>query len=460
MAISFGGLSSKIDTESIITQLVGIERLPIDQMATQKTQIASARDSLSSFLSKLSALRTAADKLATPTDFKAFKAKSSDSAIVATVTGSASAGAFDVDVKVLAREQRNHSAQFLSATTGLGQAGSIQIQVGAAAAANVTVDANDSLSAVATKINASGARVSASVLYDGSKYRLVVRGLDSGAANAFTITDPSSALGLGTPASTIKTALDSEIEIDGVTIKRPTNQIVGVIPGVTLALTRETGADPARVSVDSDPSEVKANIDAFVSAYNGAMSAARLTAGFGSIKAANALLSGDGTIRDAVTRVGRALGSPVAGATGLYRSLSSVGLTSERDGSLKFSASKFDAALLADPSSVEKLFVGVNGAKGAMGTLSAALTALTTGEKAGLNARVAAFEKDITRLDERAVRLESQASAMEESLRKRFTAMEQAVARYKSMGSALGSLTGSTSGELPPQRPAPDRPHP
>lgn len=442
MPVSFGGLSSKLDTESIISELVRIERLPIDQMATQKTQIASARDSLSSFLSKLTSLRKAADQLATPENFKAFKASSSDGAVVATVTGSASAGSFDVDVKQLAREQRNHSATFASATNGLGQVGAIQIQVGSANPVNVNVTATDSLSAVATKINASGARVSASVLYNGTNYRLVVRGLDSGGDNAFTVTDPTT-LGLG---NVIQTAQNSRIEIDQVTIERSTNQIVGAIPGVTLALTKQTAVGaPAKVGVDSDASTIKANIQSFVTAYNDVMSAARLTAGFGGIKAANSLLSGDGTIRDAVSRVSSALGAPAAGATGLYRTLGSLGLTSQRDGSLSFSSSKFDAALLADPTAVEKLFVGGNGTTGLMGGLTKALDGLTTGEKAGLNARVSSFNKEITRLDERAERLEAQATATEESLRKRFTAMEQAVARYKAMGSALGSLTGSSS---------------
>jgi flagellar hook-associated protein 2 len=442
MAINFGGLSSGLDTESIITELVKIERAPIAQIASKQSQITSARDSLSSFLSKLTALRKAADDLATPAQFNAFKATSSDGAVVASVTGSASAGSYDVVVDKLAREQRNHSNTFGSATAALGQAGDLQIKVGAANAVTVTVTAADSLSAVAGKINASGARVAASVLYDGANYRLQVRGLDSGADNAVTYTDNGTALGLDAPGSVIQTARNARVFVDGLTVERPTNQVTGVIPGVTLALTKEQ-ATPVTVSVDADPSALKAKIQSFASAYNDVMAAARLTAGFGTIKAGNALLSGDGTVRDAVSRVSRALGAPVAGATGLYRSLGSVGLVSQRDGSLTFNASKFDAAVLDDAAGVQKLFVvdAATGANGAMGTMRTALTALTTGEKAGLNARIAAFGKELARLDDRSERLERQASEAEASLRKRFTAMEQAVARYKAQGDALGGIT-------------------
>ncbi|MCU0682322.1 MAG: flagellar filament capping protein FliD [Polyangiaceae bacterium] len=444
MAITFGGLSSQIDTDAIVTELVRVERLPIDQLKTKHTLVSSARDSLSSFLSKLSSLRKAADALASPTGFNAFAAASSAPAVVATVTGAASEGSFNLDVQALAREQRNHSNTYASATTAIGQAGAIQIQVGAANPGNITVEATDSLTAVAAKINASGARVSASVLYNGSNYRLVVRGLDTGAQNAFTVSDPDTGLNLGAPANVVQTAQNSRIVIDNVTVERPTNQIVGVIPGVTLALTSTT-TTPANVAVQTDPAALKDKINSFVSTYNDVMSAARLTAGFGSVKAANALLSGDGTIRDATARMARALGAPVAGASGLYRTLSSVGLTTQRDGSLAFDSTKLNAALLADPSAVQKLFVtdAASNSNGALGVLRTALDGLTTGEKAGLNARITAFGKEITRLDERAMRLEAQVTATEDSLRKRFTAMEQAVSRYKAQGAALAGLSNS-----------------
>lgn len=444
MAITFGGLSSQIDTDAIVTELVRVERLPIDQLRTKQTLVTSARDSLSSFLSKLSSLRKAADALASPTGFNAFAASSSNAAVVATVTGGASEGSFDIEVKDLAREQRSHSTTYLSATTAIGQSGSIQIQVGVTNPANIAVDATDSLSAVAAKINASGARVSASVLYNGTNYRLVVRGLDSGAQNAFTVSDPDTGLDLGGPTSVAQEAKNSRIIIDNVSIERPTNQVVGVIPGVTLALTATT-TTPATVAVQTDPSAIKDKITSFVSTYNDVMSAARLTAGFGTVKAGNALLSGDGTIRDATARMARALGAPVAGALGLYRTLSSVGLTTQRDGSLSFDATKFNTALVADPSGVQKLFVAdaSSGSNGAMGVLRTALDGLTTGEKAGLNARIAAFGKEITRLDERSVRLEAQVTATEDSLRKRFTAMEQAISRYKAQGAALAGLSNS-----------------
>ena len=65
-------------------------------------------------------------------------------------------------------------------------AGDISLQVGSGVPALVNVLATDSLTDIAAKINQSGQRVGPSVLFDGTTYKLQVRGLDTGAANAVT----------------------------------------------------------------------------------------------------------------------------------------------------------------------------------------------------------------------------------------------------------------------------------
>ena len=99
------------------------------------------------------------------------------------------------------------------------------------------------------------------MFYDGSAYRLQVRGLDTGAANAITFSETGTALdlnGTGATASsgkTVQSATDASLTIDGFTVTRPTNQITGVVQGVTLALTSTTST-PATVTVAGDASSL------------------------------------------------------------------------------------------------------------------------------------------------------------------------------------------------------------
>ena len=96
MAFSLGGLASGIDTGSLIDGLMSVARLPSDQLAKRKSQIDSASQTISAFSSKLSALKTAALALSTNVGFASAAATSSDGAIVATTTGSASVASYSV----------------------------------------------------------------------------------------------------------------------------------------------------------------------------------------------------------------------------------------------------------------------------------------------------------------------------------------------------------------------------
>src|SRR5205807_3815528 len=108
-------------------------------------------------------------------------------------------------------------------------------------------------------------------------------------------------------------------------------QVTGVIPGVTLTLTRPT-TSPAVVSLAADSAALKTKVSAFVSAYNDVVNLGHNAAGHGAAKAANSVLAGDHAIRASLDRFAHILSSPVAGTTGRYTTLASVGISSTQDG--------------------------------------------------------------------------------------------------------------------------------
>ena len=182
MPFSLGGLASGIDTNALVEGLMGVARQPSDQLAAKKTQVDGASATVSTFSSKLSALKTAALALTTNVGFASSVASSSDPSVVATATGSVSAGSFAVTVGKLARAQKTRSTA-TPETGALGMAGSLDIQVGGSPAnlKNVAIVATDTLADIASKISSSGARVTASVLNTTDGYRLVINnGPDSG----------------------------------------------------------------------------------------------------------------------------------------------------------------------------------------------------------------------------------------------------------------------------------------
>lgn len=451
MGISLPGLGSGLDTEALISALVNAERVPISLLQSRQRSVDSASTTLSTFSSKLTAFRAAAQALSTPEGYASFTTTSSSPAVVATATGAAAAGAYDVTVSALAREQRTYSDVYGSSSTGLGLVGTLQLAVGAGAPKTVNIAAGDSLTTIAANISASGARVQASVVYTGAGYKLQVRGMDSGAANALTFTETGLTLGLNVPANTFQTARDAAFRVDGIDITRPTNQVTGVIPGVTLALTAES-ATAVKVQVNADSAGFKTKVKAFVAAYNDVVNAGHNAAGFGSTKASNTVLAGDRTIRSSLDRFARIVSSQVAGTSGRYTSLGAAGLKPQSDGTLALDEAKFDAAVQADAAGVARLFVtdASSGSQGAMASFAAAVDTLTVASDSAIKSR----QKSLADLSKRMAldleKMESRIDRVEKQLRTTFASLDAQMGRYQSLASAVtGAMRGSnTNGSL------------
>ncbi len=176
------------------------------------------------------------------------KAGAADAGIVARATDAARAGAYSIEVTQVAREHRSESTALASSTAPLGMVGSIQLAVGDGVAHAIAVAREDSLLDVAVKINTSGARVDASVVFAGGSYKLSLRGLGTGADSAVSVREAGVALGLSDPTHLLQSAQDARVKVDGVERSSPTNQIAGAIDGVTLAVTHVT-ASPTVVHV-------------------------------------------------------------------------------------------------------------------------------------------------------------------------------------------------------------------
>lgn len=445
MSITITGLASGLDVNAIIDGLVKAESVPLTAISTKKTNYQAAVTTISGIETKLAALRSAASALADPVQFASFKTSSSDPTVVPTVSGSPSAGSYDVLVTQLAQEQRTYSDAQSSSTDDLNQTGTLSIQVGTGTKYDISVSATDSLTDIASAINKSGARVSASVLYDGNGgYRIQMRGLDTGAANSVKLTEAGTTLGLDTtknPDNTYQPAQNAKLTVDNIKVERSTNQIVGVIPGVTFAVTKKT-ASAATITVASDPSALASKIGTFVSAYNDVVKAGHTAAGWGDTTATNTVLAGDASIRTMLDKLSRVIGTPLASGTGKYTTLMSVGLGSNRDGTISLDSSKLTEAISQDPASVQKLFVvdSKNGLSGLMGTMKTTIDSLTSGKYASLQLRIDALNALATKCDDESTALQRRIDAYKTQLTNQFANLETIMTQTKTQTSALNGI--------------------
>jgi flagellar hook-associated protein 2 len=437
--ITFGGIGSGMDTESIVSALVGVERQGQTALQTKLTANNSSISNLSSVSALLSKLKAASDALDTTAEVGSYKASSSNAAIVASSSGLASPGKYSITVEKLAKEQRTYSNTIASVGTALGQAGTLKLGVGAGATTDISIVATDTLDDVIGKINASGQKITASSFYDGTSYRIQLRGQDSGAANALSITETGTTFGFNVPANTVQAAQDAQIKLDGFTIKSATNQVTGAIRGVTLALTAET-TDAVTVGVDNDPDGLKTKLTALVDSYNAVVSKVKELAGNGTVKARDANLAGDSILRSINSRISGAL-QTVTSSTATYNSLGSIGLSLDRSGKLSLDATKFSKAMAADSDGVTKVLSGAGtGGLGVMGAVSSAVDLFTKTGTGLLANRSDAMSATTKRLQDRIDREEIRINRYAEQLRKQFTLMDTTVASWNSQSSYLSSV--------------------
>lgn len=429
--VSFGGIGSGIDTEAIVSGLLNASKTQLSSLKSRASSTHAAVSTISDISSLLSKLKTSLEDLDDAKGVGGYKASSASSAIVASANGNALPGAYSIKVNALAQEHRTYSNSFASTTDALGQAGTLDIQVGSGTVFSVDIDSDDSLDSIVSKINATDARVSASTFFDGTNYRIQVRGLDTGEANSVTLTETDTTLGLDTTtyaSNTVQQAGDAEIELDGFTINRSNNQFSGVIEGVTLVVTEETSS-AVSVSVASDPDGLKSKLQTLVDAYNAVITKVQQTAGFGETKGTNPVLAGDSTLRTVTSRLSEALLTAVGDGT--YQTLASIGVSLTKTGTLSLDSSKLSEALDAEPSAVSSVLAGDDqDTSGVMDVMRDLVESFTQTGDGLLALKQETLDSRAQSLDDSVTREEDRLDRYAEQLRKQFTNMDTVVAGY------------------------------
>jgi flagellar hook-associated protein 2 len=184
--INFSGLSSGIDTDSIISQLMKLQQRPITKMQQQQQTIQQQQAAITQISALISSVQAAAGALDSTTGFTQVTATNSDDTITKiTASSGAQTGSHTVKVTQLASSQKLGAAVLTSNTDGLGVDGQIVINGKA-----IKVSSTDSLQTLVSNINGAQAGVNASIISPGAnQYQLVLGSNTSGSAGAISLSD-------------------------------------------------------------------------------------------------------------------------------------------------------------------------------------------------------------------------------------------------------------------------------
>jgi len=157
-------------------------------------------------------------------------------------------------------------------------------------------------------------------------------------------------------------------------------------------------------------------------------------------------LSGDFTLRGIQSRLRSMVGGVVAGTSGAFTTLASVGIETNTDGTLELDAGAFDAALATDSSAVADLFAGDGAIEGFVATFDSMIESHVASGDGILTQRIDSIEGRRDGLDSQIDRLELRIEDTEERLRLQFATLEQLVSSMQNQGSQMTAALSGLAG--------------
>lgn len=473
-SISSIGLGANIDAESIITQLLTLEKQPITKVESENTKLNTKLSTWGRIQSGFSALESAATALTRDGFWSATTATTSDATAVSVTTGTDSpAGAYSVQVQQLAQSQYITSGAYAAKDTVVGE-GTLRIELGtftanptappaatfAAKAAATAVDieigpGDNTLEKIRDRINSANAGVTASLVNDATGTRLVLRG-SSGKENAFRVSvTESGAAGLSAlaydPSADITTmtesqkASDARATINGVQVTSASNTLTNVIDGLSLKLGKVT-TSPVDVNVDRDNTSIRTGIDNFVKAYNDLVGLIRVQTLYDEASKTAGPLQGDSAANGLMRQL-RSLAVSSTTGSSVFDRLSSVGLEMNKDGTFTTNSTKLTSAM-GNLTELKKLFATDNESDVNQQGLAVRfknLASQVTDSDGAISSRTDGIKSTIERNEDKIERLEDRITRVEARLRAQYTALDQSMAKLNGLSTYVSAQLAALS---------------
>lgn len=442
------GVGSGLDLGSIVSGLMAVEKQPLTALKTKQSTVESRISALGTLKSALASLQTAAGNLVPGTTqtlaekFSSFTAKSADETI-ATATAKSGVAATKytlTNITLASAEQVRKTETALGIPSGTGS-GTLSIKVGSGDSVDVSVNNGASLTDIAKAINSSKAGVTASVINDGTAKHLVITAKESGANNTISITGstgwegfnfrPSSASADTNSWVSQQAATSASVDVNGLTITSQSNTISDAVSGLSINLLKSSSAGTTINVTQDNTSSITSALNAFVTAYNTAASSMKSMGAYNATTKVAGALQGDAVLRSAQAQVSRLVTAKYG--TGDLQTLSDLGISLQKDGTLKLDSTKLNKAIENDFAAVSEM-----------------VSAVGTGFKTGLNSLIdssgsvtsatESANRLVKELQKRQEAMQDRLDKIEERYVKQFSALDTMIAGFNQTSSSLASM--------------------
>ncbi|SFP58636.1 flagellar filament capping protein FliD [Pseudomonas sp. NFPP28] len=449
------GVGSGFDTQAIVKSLVDAERAPKQAQINIQSQKATTQlSSIGKIQAALDAFRGALANMGTDNSFSGLTGTSSDEK-VATMTANqgAASGSFSLVVNQLATPSKLSTKSFAGGQSTVVNSGTTPTTLTISQSGknfDLKVPAGATLQQVRDSINSQfgTAGLSANILTDSNGSRLILTSTNSGVGSDLTMSGNS---GIDTGYTVVSEPKNAKYTIDGIAAESKTNSITDAVSGVSIKLlsvsplttpsdTASTARNALTISVSTSTTALKSGVKGFVDTYNALLKAMNAETKVTKDAAGNsvaATLTGDSTMRTLQAAIRNEFNA--LSGNGTLKSLAQFGVTTDQDtGALSIDAKQWDKAVLTNAADINSIFSGKTG-------LLARLTAATDGYAKAttgiLATRSTSLSDSLKDLNKQQVALDERLTTMQDSLTRKYTAMDTLVAQLRQQSnSILGTL--------------------
>ena len=357
--ISSLGTGSGIDSNKLADQLTEASSMVQSQrLESKKTLLSTQISDYGLLRSSLAKLETAAAALGSADTFNAKALSIPDTTLlgITKLEAKAAAGTYQLKVEQIAQAQSLSSAEFDAMNSPIGK-GTLTIRLGdwSADGTNFTVDStktgaeividdtNNSLTGLRDAINASDLGISASIVSDGGKYKLLMTS-STGAKNEIEISVAEDATSPGLSSFAYNTGTknlsqeqegkDALVRINGLLVSRESNHVTDIVDGMEFDLFAASTTETISVTISEDKSIAEQTIRDFVAAYNTFLSEVDALMDFNEETDAYGSLNKDPLAKNLLQGIRNVLTSNIPGMSEGFTSLSNIGIRTELDGTL------------------------------------------------------------------------------------------------------------------------------
>lgn len=445
-SIRFGSINTGLPP-NIVEQLMEAEKIPIKNMEDKKSKIDSKSKLVDELQTKIGDIRKGLTELANTKGFTDIKLTSGDvNALSGTVDPATyQPGSWNVEVVSLAEKAS-------AVTNGFPDKDKSKVGVGyfrfntPDGKKDVYVNAkNNTLQGAVAAINGAKVGVKASIINDrkdpDNPFKLVLSSENTGQDKSVEYPriymldgDQDLYFDKEIPAK------NGVLKVDGFEFEISDNLVKDAIPGVALEIKQAKPGQSINLTVKEDLEVVSGKIKTFVDGMNGVLSFLQTQNKLDQNTDTSRTLGGDSIIRNVEQRFRSLIQNQQMGIKGNVKTLSQLGISFNRQGTLDFDQKKFNAALNSNPEGVQQFFVGDGYATGFVASVKREINSLLNPSMGAVSNKAKNLKNSSSQIEQRIVQKERQLEKKEQILRDKFSRLEETMSKIKSQGGAVSAM--------------------